>query len=64
MIYSALIHEAPGLADLRSPEEQEGVLGEHRALQRDARESGAFIAATQLAEAGATLVAAASGGSE
>jgi hypothetical protein len=56
MIDSALIHEAPGLADARAPDEQERVLDLHRELQREAKERGSFIAATQLAEVGATTI--------
>jgi hypothetical protein len=53
MIYSILIYEAPGLDDARSPEERERVLDAHRQLQIDTKQSGEFIAATQLAESGA-----------
>ena len=56
MIYSALIHDAPGTADARSKDEQERVLELHRALQRETKENRAFIAATQLAEVGATTL--------
>jgi hypothetical protein len=56
MIYSVLIHEAPGLADARTPDEQERLSEQHRALQRDTKESGAFIAATQLSEARGTTL--------
>ncbi len=56
MIYSILIYETPGITDARSPEEREAILDAHRQLQKDTKESGAFIAATQLAESSAVTV--------
>jgi len=50
VLYALLIRQAPGVAETRSPEEQEVVLAAHRALQRDAKGAGAFVAATQLGE--------------
>ena len=56
MIYSILIYEAPGMADARPGEEEEKVLEAHRALQQDTKQSGVYIGATQLSEAGAMTV--------
>ena len=56
MIYSILIYEAPGMADARRGEEEEKVLEAHRALQQDTKQSGVYIGATQLSEAGAMTV--------
>ncbi len=53
MIYSVLIYETPGLDNARSPEERERTLEAHRQLQVDTKQSGVYIAATQLAESGA-----------
>ena len=53
MIYTVLIYERPGLEDARSPEESKRVLEAHRQLQKDTKQSGAYIGATQLAESGA-----------
>lgn len=56
MIYSLLIHEVPGVSDARSPDEREGALAAHRSLREDTQASGAFVAAIQLSESGATTV--------
>lgn len=56
MIYSILIYETPGFADARPREEREAGLEAHRQLQKDTQQSGAYIAATQLAESGAMTV--------
>jgi len=56
MIYSLLIHEAPGYADARSQDERERALQIHRTFQADLKRDGAFVSATQLAESGGNAV--------
>ena len=56
MMSSLLIYEMPGLPDARAPVERQLALAAHRELQRDAKQSGAYVAASQLSESGATTV--------
>ena len=56
MMYSLLIYEMPGLPDARAPEERQLALAAHRGLQRDAKQSGAYVGASQLSESGAMTV--------
>jgi hypothetical protein len=56
MLYSVLIYETPGVADARPSDEREKVLEAHRSLQKDSKEGGTFVAATQLSEAGAITI--------
>ncbi len=56
MIYSILIYDVPGVSDALPPEQREAALEVHRQLQHDTKQSGAYLAATQLAESGAMTV--------
>ena len=56
MIYSVLIHEAPGIANALPAKDGAQLLEAHRSLQKDTKENGSFIAATQLSETGAVTV--------
>ena len=51
MLYAILIHQPLGAVDHLTPEEQDSMLAQHRALQQDAQAKGTFVGATQLMEA-------------
>ena len=51
MLYAILIHQPLGATDHLTPQEQESMNAQHRALQKETQAQGTFVAATQLMEA-------------